>query len=113
MAVRDRDVAWVTDWGQRLTSPVQGYLEASEGPVPIRSVEWVELSTLRLKGGLAGRPLQRIDATDEVLSSLREVPAIWELRRTTWSIVGLLTEEPVQVVHLPNPFGPTARKRRG
>jgi hypothetical protein len=113
IAIRDQNGAWVTPWGMLLTLPVPDYLEGSGGPVPIRCVEWVELSTLHLKGGLAGRPLQRIDATDDVLSSLREVAAIWELRRTTWSIVGLFPEEPVQAVHLPNPFGPRARKRRG
>jgi hypothetical protein len=112
IAIRDQNDACVTRWGMLLTLPVPGYLEASEGPVPIRCVEWVELSTLRLKGGLAGRPLQRIDATDEVLSSLRKLYAIWELRRTTWSIEGLLAEESVQAVHLPNPSGPRAWKRR-
>jgi hypothetical protein len=113
MAARDQNATWTTDWGQLLILPVQGYLEVSEGPVPIRCVEWVELSTLRLKGGLAGQPLERIDATHDVLSALRDLQAIWELRRTTWSIERILSEEPVQAVHLPNPFGPRAQKRRG
>lgn len=112
MAISDETPARATEWGMLLCLPVRDYLEASGGPVPMRCVEWVELSTLRLKGGLAGRLLERIDASDEVLSSLRGVRVIWELRRTTWSIAGLFLEEPVQVVHIPNPFGPRARKRR-
>jgi hypothetical protein len=112
IAIRDQDHTCITRWGMLLSLPVPDYLEASGGAVPIRCVEWVELSTLRLKGGLAGRPLQRIDATDEVLSSLRELSAIWELRRTTWSIEGLFAEEPIQAVHLPNPSDPRAQKRR-
>jgi len=107
MAVRDESGAWVTDWGMGLGIPAPGYLEGPGGPVPIPCVEWVEISTSKLKGGLAGRPLERIVVTDEVLSSLREVPAAWELRLTTWSVQGILSLEPVEAVHLPNPFGPT------
>lgn len=109
MAVRDENGAWVTDWGQGLGLPVPGYLEASGGPIPIRYVDWVELSTWRLKGGLAGRLLERIDAAAEVLSELRNLSVTWELRSTTWSVEGILREEPIQTVHLPNRLGPTTQ----
>lgn len=96
-------VGW---WGQMLTIPVEGYLEAAGGPTPIREVEWVEVSTTRIAGGIAGRSLQLIDVKEEILASLQETQLSWELRESTWSVVGFFEEEPVQVVHFVNPFGP-------
>ena len=96
-------------WGQLLTMPVEGYLEGPGGPIPLRDVEWVEISTSRVKGGIAGRPLQMIDAKEEILAGLRGTQLSWELRESTWSIEGVFELNPVQVVHIVNPFGPTPR----
>lgn len=96
-------VGW---WGQMLTIPLEGYLEAAGGPTPLREIEWVEVSTTDLFGGMAGRPLQLVDIKEEILASLQETQLSWELRETTWSVVGLFEEQPVQVFHFVNPFGP-------
>lgn len=96
-------------WGRLLTVPAEGYLEASGGPIPLRDVEWVEVSTSRIKGGIAGRPREMIDAKDEILAGLRETQLSWELRESVWSVEGIFEEEPVKVVRIVNPFGPTPR----
>ena len=93
-------------WGQLLTIPTKGYLESAGGPTPLRDVEWVEISTSRIKGGIAGRPRQMVDAKDEILTGLKETSLSWELRESTWSIAGIFEEEPVQVIRILNPFGP-------
>lgn len=110
-------VAWRTGatthegrWGQLLTIPVTGYLEGpGEGPIPIQDVEWVELSTNLIKGGIAGRPLQMIDVKDEILTGLRDKQLDWKLRDSTWSKERIFEDEPVQVIRVVNPFGPTLR----
>ena len=86
--------------------PVQGYLEGPDGPVPLRDVEWVEVSTCRIKGGMTGRPWQMIDAKDEILAGLRETQLSWELLESTWSVQGVFEGKPVQVVRIANPYGP-------
>lgn len=91
-------------WGQLLTMPVDGYLEAAGGPIPLQDVEWVEVSTSRIKGGIAGRPRQMIDVKEEILSGLRRTQLSWQIRDSTWSVAGLFEEEPVQVVRIVNPF---------
>ena len=94
-----------TRWGQLLTIPTAGYLEASGGPIPVRDVEWVEVSTSHIKGGLAGRPWQMISAKEELLTGLRETQLNWELVESMWSVDGLFEDEPVQVVRVLNPLG--------
>jgi hypothetical protein len=89
-----------------LTLPTDGYLEGSGGPVPIRHVVWVEIATMRVKGGMRGLPLEMIEITEELLASLREIPIAWDLRRGTWAIQGVFAERPVQVVRISNPWGP-------
>jgi hypothetical protein len=84
--------------------PVKGYLEGPGGPVPLRDVEWVEVSTCRIKGGIAGRPRQMIVVKDEILAGLGATQAIWTLRDSTWSMERVFEEEPVQVVRIANPF---------
>jgi hypothetical protein len=96
-------------WGQLLTMPTEGYLEGPGGPIQLRDVEWVEVSTSRIKGGIAGRPRQVIDVREEILAGLRGTQLNWELRESTWSIEGVFKEEPVQVVYIVNPYGPTPR----
>lgn len=93
-------------WGQLLTSPTAGYLEASGGPVALGDVEWVEVSLQRIVAGIAGRPMQMVDIKDDVLSELSGTQLIWDVREGTWSIEGILDEEPVQVVRVLNPCGP-------
>ena len=91
-------------WGQLLTIPTEGYLEGSGGPVPLRDVEWVELSMSKIKGGMSGRPLQIIDVKAEILAELRGTQFSWELRDSTWSVPRLFEDEPVEVVRFMNPF---------
>jgi hypothetical protein len=93
-------------WGQLLAIPTKGYLEAAGGPILIRDVEWVEVSTMRIKGGIAGRPRKMMDVKEEILASLRATQLKWELFEATWSVQGLFDAEPVQVVRFVNPFGP-------
>ena len=96
-------------WGQMLIMPVEGYLEASGGPIPLRDVEWVEVSTSRVKGGIAGRPRQMINAKNEILAGLGGTQLNWELRESMWSLEGVFEAEPVQVARIVNPFGPMPR----
>jgi len=87
-------------WGQLLTVPTEGYLETPGGLIPLQDVEWIEVSTSRIKGGIAGRPRQMIDAKDEILACLRGTQLSWELRESVWSVEGVFEEEPVQVVRI-------------
>lgn len=97
-------------WGQLLTIPVDGYLEGPGGPIPFLDIEWVEVSTNRIKGGIAGQPRQMIVVKDELLGGLRGAQLDWELRESTWSVAGVFEEEEaVQVVRVVNPFGPTIK----
>jgi hypothetical protein len=83
--------------------PTNGYLEV-EGPIPIRQVQWVQIATLRVRGGLAGRPLGFIDIAEQILTSVTLLDCSWELRDESWSVEGIFENEPVRVLHLPNPF---------
>jgi len=93
-------------WGQMLISPVKGYLEASGGPIPIRDVDWVEVSTSRIKGGMAGLPLQFVDAKDDILAALKGTQLQWEARESSWAVEGLFSEMPVHVIRFENPRNP-------
>jgi hypothetical protein len=104
---RTGNSTWEGRWGQLLTIPTEGYLEALEGPILLRDVEWVEVSTKRIRGGIAGRPRQMVDIKDDILSALRETQVTWEVRESSWSRERVFEEEPVQVVRILNPFGPT------
>jgi len=87
-----------------LKIPVPGYLEWWAEPCPLRDVEWVEVSTSRIKGGIAGRPLEFVDVKDEILAALRGTQLDWELRESTWSVEGIFEDKPVQVLRFVNPF---------
>jgi hypothetical protein len=52
-----------------------------------------------------------VDVKEEILSKLCGTRLIWEMRNITWSIEGIFNEEPVQVVHVVNPFQPTPAVR--
>jgi len=106
IAWREGEATQVGWWGQLLTMPTKGYLEAGAGPTPLREIEWVELSTKRINGGIAGRPLRLIDMKEEILAGLQKTQLSWELRESTWSVEGIFEDESVQVVHFMNPFGP-------
>jgi len=109
MAWRDGASVQEGAWGQLLTIPVDGYLEVSSGPVPFRDVEWVEVSMSRIRGGMAGRPLQMIDVKEEVLAGVRGMQLSWELCDSTWSREGVFEDEPVQVIRIANPLGLMAK----
>lgn len=96
-------------WGQLLTIPVDGYLEGSGGPLPFRDIAWVEISVNRIKGGMAGHPLQFINVKDEILAHLRETQVKWELHDSTWSKAGIFEDEPVEVVRIANLYEPILR----
>jgi hypothetical protein len=110
MAYRSRGEILIGRWGQLLIMPTSTYLEASGGPVPVADVEWVELSTKDIFGGMAGRPLRLVDIKDEVLAGVLEAGVTWDLREGVWSVEGLFDKEPLQIVHVLNPFGPTPAK---
>lgn len=97
--------------GQLLAIPTEGYLEVAGGPILLRDIEWIDVSTSRVKGGIAGRPRQTVDMKDEILAGLQTIQLDWELRESTWSIPGVFEEEPVQVIRISNPFGPTSRQQ--
>lgn len=97
------------DWGQMLIIPTTGYLEGPSGPMPFRDVEWVEVSTSRIKGGIAGRPLQFVDVKGEILAALGGTKLLWELRDSRWFMERVFKDEPVLVARVVNPFGPTPR----
>lgn len=90
-------------WSQMLIMPVVGYLESSGEPIPLRDVEYVEVSTVRLKGRLAGLPLQLIDIKSHVLNAVRESGMAWELREVVWSIEPFFEEQTVHLVRFPKP----------
>lgn len=98
-------------WGQLLIVPVDGYLESCEGPLPFREVEWVELSTSIVRGGMAGRPRQMVDIKDDLVSALRETKVTWELRDGSWSLERIFDEEPVQLIRVSNPFRQIQRSK--
>ncbi|WP_426321963.1 hypothetical protein [Pseudoduganella sp. R-43] len=94
------------DWGQLLTIPVDGYLEGPNGPYPFRDVQWIELSTNRIKSGMAGHPLQFVDIKDQILELLRNTGVTWEIRESVWSVPRIFEDQPVQVVRIVNPVSP-------
>ena len=101
--VREVAGGWTSGWSMLLTVPEEGYLEV-EGPMPIRDVEWVEISTAVLYGGIGSVPLTLRDISNELIAKLRDTTARWELRDTTWTVDDLLEDAPVRIVHIPNPF---------
>ena len=113
MARREADTTVEAGWGQLLIVPIDGYLEACGGPTPVRDVEWVEISMSRVKGGIAGRPLEMVDAKDEILSALDRIQQSGELLQSTWSVHGIFKDQPVQVFRILNPFGPIPRNVAG
>jgi hypothetical protein len=98
-----------SDWGMLLIVPVPGYLEGPSGPVPIREVEWVELCSLVVRGGVAGRPLEFVDISESLLAAARAVAPAFELRDAPFSVSNRFSARPARVLHFTNPFrGPGA-----
>jgi hypothetical protein len=108
LSVREDGARYDTGWGQLLAMTETGYLEAWGGPLPFRVIECVELSTKKIKGGLAGRPKEIIDISDAILSELRGLPVVWEIGEGKWSVQSAHHEELVKVIRIRNPFGPEA-----
>jgi hypothetical protein len=85
--------------------PTPTYLEGPGGPVPIDQVEWVEIATSRVRGGLAGKPIEVLDATEEIIAALGATKAVWSFRETSWSLpIAHFGERPLRAIHLGNPF---------
>lgn len=91
-------------WGQLLILSTEGYLEGPGGPIPLRDVEWVEISTSLVKGDIAGRPREMIDVREEIIAGLRELPLRWEVRDGIWATARAFEEVPVQIVRIVNPL---------
>lgn len=94
--------------------PEVGYLEGADGPRPVRVIEWVDLSTCNFSGGVSGRPVEFLDMKAEMLSVMRATTCTWELRETTWTIERTFRsedagfkDEPVDLIRIANPFGPS------
>ncbi|HWA63632.1 MAG TPA: hypothetical protein VG939_19805 [Caulobacteraceae bacterium] len=83
---------------------MNGYLEGPDGPWSVRIIEWVEVSTMGVRGGLAGRPLQFVERKAEVVAAAKETQLEWELRATSWTVGRLFENEPVEVLRFMNPF---------
>ena len=47
------------------------------------SSSWVQLATLRARGGLAGRKLEFVDIADEILARLGNVDCVFETREVS------------------------------
>jgi hypothetical protein len=103
-AVNDGLNRWTTDWGQLLILPVSGYLEVTGGPYRIRQFDWVQLPMRTLRGGLGGRPLEFVDLSHELLTGVKKTFRDFELRDESWSVSDLFDNEPIKVIHFPNPF---------
>jgi len=84
--------------------PVELSLEGPGGPVPIRHIVWVQVMPVRVRGGLAGRPLEFLDIQDEVVARIRGTSAVWALREERWSVEGLFENRPGTAIHIANPF---------
>ncbi|HEY1959325.1 MAG TPA: hypothetical protein VGH28_27120 [Polyangiaceae bacterium] len=87
-----------------LLVPTRGYLEGPGGPWPTRHVEWVEITGMRIKGGMRGLPVEIVDITEELLAGLRGMAIAWDLRDAMFA--NRFAEKTVRVVHIPNPWGP-------
>jgi len=106
MAYRSHGETLTGRWGQLLKMPTNSYLEVSDAVVPVADVEWVEVSTKSVFGGIAGRPLRLVEIKDDVVSGVREAGVTWDLREGIWSVDGIFDNERLQMV----PFGPTPAK---
>ena len=102
---QDGDFAlYVTPWSQLLTIPVAGYLESGGGPASIQSVTWVQIIPIKVRGGLAGRPLEFVNYQDGAVAAIRETQAVWTLREELWSVPNVFDARPALAIHVANPF---------
>lgn len=102
--VRLASVEGISPWGQLLTTPTSGYLEACWGPVPVHTVSWVQLMPVKVLGGLAGHPLEFVNIQDEVVAAIQETQAIWSFREEQWSVEKIFESRLGTAVHLANPL---------
>lgn len=83
--------------------PTTGYLEGPGGPTRIADVEYVELSTHTLRGGLAGRPLETIDIKNQLCALLEGTDLRWSLIEKTWTIERFFRNRPVEIIRVMAP----------
>jgi hypothetical protein len=98
ISTRARIAGQTCGWGRTFVIPSPNYLELFAGPVPARTVEWVELSTIRVikfKGGrVEVRRIEGLEAAEELVG----VP--FELVDAKW-------DEPameLKAIRVPNPL---------
>ena len=99
----------VSRWGMLLGIPVPGYLEGPAGPVRMGEVEWVELSTSRLKGCMVDGKSQVAgtrDIREALVSELTATGLVWERHDATWSMAGKFDDLPVQTIRVSAPNRP-------
>ena len=68
-----------------------------------RDVEYVELSTQTLRGGLAGRPLETVDVKNQLLTLLEGTELRWSVIVKTWTIDRFFRDRPVEIIRVTAP----------
>jgi|GEM_PF-1152963 len=96
-------VSFLTDWGTLLIVPTDGYVEVSEGPFAISRVRWVEVCATTFQGG-RGRPLTFQNIEADLVGSLQQTQAVWEICDARWTLEPLFEDRPVRAVRIKNPF---------
>ena len=112
VASRGRDSTQERRWGQLLTMPTEGYLEGPGGPIALRDVEWVEVSTSRVKGGIAGRPRQMVDTKERSLRGSEERSSVGNSARARGRWKGFLRRNPCRWFVSSTPSGRRQQSRR-
>ncbi len=98
----DDGAEWETDWGTLLTVPVEGYLEVSEGPFPLRCVEWVQLVGVTLHQRRGGGRVTATDTSETLIATLQQLGVTFEFRNIVWTPHAELRDRPVTAVHVDN-----------
>ena len=104
MGLAENDEACDEYWGMSLSIPTDGYLEGPSGPVPFRYVMWIDISTLKIRGGMAGRPRELRDVQASIIARLDAMKVPWELVKGTWTVLHVVDNEPVDLIRIRNPL---------
>lgn len=59
---------------------------------------------VRVRGGLAGYPLELIDTQSDVAVAVQETQALWCYREERWSLEGAFNDHRGTAIHVANPF---------
>ena len=86
-----------SSWGMLFTVPTQGYVEGSEGPIPDRFVDAVEIASIRISGGLNGISMNWRDNSPAVVSALERNDLAWSRERVLFVLDALLTIPELEV----------------